>query len=97
MDEVGVDITHQESVRLTPEMLEWADIVVTVCGHADEQCPTLPAGKRKEHWPLDNPATATGTEKEIMETFRNNRDDIKYRVQELIKRLGQESKGSGKQ
>jgi arsenate reductase len=84
MAEDGVDISAQESTRLTDEMLDWADLVVTVCGHADEHCPLLPPGVRKVHWPLEDPAKATGSEEEIMATFRATRDEVKRRVQELI-------------
>lgn len=84
MAEAGVDISPQESTRLTPDMLEWADLVVTVCGHADEHCPVLPAGTQKKHWPLADPAKATGSDAEIMATFRATRDDIRARVASLI-------------
>jgi len=84
MQEAGVDISGQESTRLTDDMLERADLVVSVCGHADEHCPALPAGTRKVHWPLDDPAKAQGTENEIMQTFRNSRDDIRARVEALL-------------
>lgn len=87
MREAGLDIAGQESTRLTGEMVSQADIVVTVCGNADENCPVLPAGTRKEHWPLDDPAQATGTEDEIMAVFRRSRDDIHRRVTELLERL----------
>ncbi|MFO1432638.1 MAG: arsenate reductase (thioredoxin) [Candidatus Competibacteraceae bacterium] len=87
MAEDGVDISGQESTRLTDERLKWAQRVVTVCGHADEQCPLLPPGTRKEHWPLDDPTKATGTEAEIMAQFRQTRDEVKQRVSELIERL----------
>lgn len=87
MAEAGVDISGQESTRLTPEMLEGLDLVVTVCGHADEHCPILPAGMCKEHWPLTDPAKAKGTEEEIMAVFRASRDDIERRVKELLVRL----------
>ena len=92
MQEAGVEISRQESTRVTPQMLEAADLVVTVCGHADEHCPVLPAGTRKEHWPLDDPAKATGSEDEIMTVFRASRDDIRRRVGELLERLGAEEK-----
>ena len=88
MREAGVDITGQESTRLTEEMLAAADLIVTVCGHADEHCPVLPAGAQKEHWPLDDPARAIGTEAEIMEVFRASRDDIQRRVAGLLQGLG---------
>lgn len=87
MAEVGIDISAQESTRLTGERLAWADCVVTVCGHADEHCPALPAGARKEHWPLDDPARATGSEEEIMQVFRASRDDIRRRVEDLLQGL----------
>ncbi len=90
MREAGVDISNQQSSQLTAEMLAASDYLITVCGHADEHCPVLPVGTRKEHWPLDDPARATGTEAEIMAVFRQSRDDIRERVVELIERLQQE-------
>lgn len=90
MAEAGVDISGQESTRLTDEMLARADYLVTVCGHADEHCPVLPAGMRKEHWPLLDPAKATGAEDEIMSVFRASRDDIRDRVASLLQRLSKE-------
>jgi len=87
MQEAGVDISSQQSTRVSEYMLAHADLVVTVCGHADEHCPVLPAGTRKIHWPLDDPARAQGTEQEIMQTFRDSRDDIHTRVQTLLGEL----------
>jgi arsenate reductase len=87
MQEAGVDITAQESTQLTEAMLNAADYLVTVCGHADEHCPVVPGHIRKEHWPLTDPAKAVGTEAEIMATFRASRDDIRNRVVDLLQRL----------
>ena len=84
MEEAGLDISGQESQVLSTEMLQRADVMVTVCGHADEQCPILPPGVRKLHWPLTDPAKATGTEAEIALAFRRTRDEIERRVRELI-------------
>lgn len=89
MAEAGYDISGQESTQLTDGMLEWADLVVTVCGHADEHCPVLPPGTRKIHWPLTDPAKAEGTEEEIMAVFRASRDDIRGRVISLLGELGE--------
>lgn len=87
MAEAGVDIAQQESTKLTAAMLAWADVVVTVCGHADEHCPVLPAGVNKIHWPLNDPAKAKGSEEEIMAVFRASRDDIRGRVKQLLAEL----------
>ncbi len=87
MREVGIDISAQVSTRVSAAMLAAADRVVTVCGHADEHCPALPAGVAKEHWPLLDPAKTEGGEDEIMAVFRASRDDIGERVRALIERL----------
>jgi arsenate reductase len=92
MQEAGVDISAQESTQLTDDMLTAADYLVTVCGHADEQCPVLPAGMHKEHWPLDDPARASGSDEEIMAVFRAARDDIRDRVADLVARLSHDQK-----
>lgn len=97
MREAGVDISQQESTRVTPAMLSWADLVVTVCGHADEHCPVLPPGIQKKHWPLDDPAKATGTEKQIMAKFRATRDEIRSRVEGLIGGLKMLARSNGKE
>ncbi len=97
MREAGVDISHQESARVTPEMLAQADLVVTVCGHADEHCPVLPPGVQKKHWPLEDPAKATGTEEQIMAKFRATRDEVKCRVEVLIDGLKMASRGHSKE
>ena len=85
MQEAGIDISAQESMQLTDDLLGWADLVVTVCGHADEHCPMLPDSTRRIHWPLNDPAKATGSDEEIMTTFRLSRDDIRRRVEALIR------------
>ena len=87
MAEAGVDISEQESTRLTPGMLDGLGLVVTVCGHADEHCPALPSGVRRVHWPLEDPARATGDDQQIMATFRASRDVIRDRVRSLIREL----------
>jgi arsenate reductase len=98
MREVGVDISGQESTRVTDDMIGRADIVVTVCGHADEYCPALPPGVAKFHWPLRDPAKATGTEDEIMAAFRATRDEVKARVGALLDefRRGRAARGGAR-
>jgi arsenate reductase len=87
MQEIGIDISGQESTIVNDDMLQDADVVVTVCGHADEQCPILPPGVTKSHWPLIDPAKATGTEEEIMTEFRETRAEIERRVRGLLKSI----------
>ncbi len=85
MQEAGVDISGQESEILDPELLKTIDLLVTVCGHADEHCPVVPATCEKQHWPFDDPAKATGSKEEIMDEFRRVRDQIKTRIEAFIR------------
>ena len=87
MREASIDISGQESTIVNDGMLQNADVVVTVCGHADELCPVLPPGITKLHWPLTDPAKATGTDEEIMTEFRATRDEIEGRVRNLLESI----------
>jgi len=86
MKEAGIDISSNTSDVIDPEVLNRANYVITLCGHADEHCPVI-MNKNvvKWHWGFDDPAKATGTEEEIMEQFRNVRDAIKNRIVTFLK------------
>lgn len=84
MDELGVNLRGQQSTILADAHLDWADLVVTVCGDADESCPILPPGTRKRHWGLPDPARAQGDEEQVMAEFRAVRDDIRQRVGAIV-------------
>ncbi|MCS5695316.1 arsenate reductase (thioredoxin) [Desulfofundulus thermocisternus] len=87
MAEAGIDISGQKSKAIDPEILNSADVVVTLCGDAYESCPLTPPAVKRIHWPLEDPARAAGTEEEIMARFRAVRDEIKKRVAELLATL----------
>lgn len=53
-----------------------------------------PAGTRKNHWPLNDPARAQGSEEAIMAVFRASRDDIRARVEALVALLQAEREGA---
>ena len=89
MKEAGIDISGQESTVVNNDMLQRADVVVTVCGHADELCPVLPPNIKKVHWPLADPAKASGTDEEIMNAFRATRNEVELRVRKLLALLPQ--------
>ncbi len=84
MDEAGIDLTSHRSKPIDIERLNTADIVVTLCGDAEERCPVTPAHVRRLHWPLPDPARAAGTEDEQLAVFRTVRDQIRERVTELL-------------
>jgi arsenate reductase len=82
MGEAGVDIRGQRSKDvkeyLGKEMFRY---LITVCGNAEKNCPTVwPGMQEKLHWPLDDPAAATGSEEEVLAVFRRVRDEIEAKV-----------------
>jgi thioredoxin type arsenate reductase len=86
MKEADVDISQNTSDVIDPEVLNRADYVITLCGHADEHCPVISnKNVTKWHWGFDDPAKATGTEEEIMAQFRTVRDSIKSRIEQFVK------------
>ena len=85
MDEVGVDISAQESETLGRYLREPFDYVITVCDEANEACPFFPGANERLHWSFPDPSKAQGTEEERLEVFRRVRDDIEDRIRrELI-------------
>ncbi len=84
MKENGIDISAQSSEKLERYMLNWADLLITLCGDARDNCPVVPPGVEKRHWPLEDPSFGEGTEKEILGRFRKTRDLIKKYVEGLI-------------
>ena len=87
MDEVGVDISGQESKTLERYLKEPFDYVITVCDDANEACPFFPGARNRLHWSFEEPSQAGGSEEERLAIFRRVRDEIRERIeQELVNR-----------
>ena len=82
MDEIGVDISGQESETLDRYLKEPFDRVITVCDEANEACPFFPGASERLHWSFPDPSKAQGNEEERLAVFRRVREDI----EELIRR-----------
>ena len=79
MLEEGIDLRGIAPAKLTDAMAEGAAMLITMgCGEA---CPYV-AGLRREDWPLEDPKGKP------MEVVRRIRDDVKRRVEDLVKREG---------
>ena len=78
MREVGIDISQAHPRRWTDEIVQAADVVVTMgCG---DTCPLFP-GKRYEDWELNDPAGLD------LASVRPIRDEIRSRVKNLLAEL----------
>jgi len=83
MKEVGVNISDQRS-KLVTELLNIPfDYVITVCSHADENCPVFPGKVKVIHFGFDDPAKAKGSKEEQLAVFRRVRDEIKSFIEGL--------------
>ena len=81
MQEIGIDLSAAKPPKLTQELANDATLLITMgCG---DKCPYVP-GLRRDDWPLRDPKGLPAKE------VRAIRDEIKYRVQNLIdvERLG---------
>jgi arsenate reductase len=85
MKEAGIDISHQQSKSIDQELLKKMDVIITLCDNAAQSCPWTPPQIKLIHWPLDDPAKATGSAEEILNEFRRVRDEIKERMKAFIK------------
>ena len=77
MAEVGIDISAHRSKPLTEFLNQPVHTVITVCGNADQACPIFPGQLNRHHWPFYDPAKATGSEAEILQSFRTVRDEMR--------------------
>jgi arsenate reductase (thioredoxin) len=85
MDEIGIDISGQESKTLQRYLSEPFDYVITVCDDANEACPFFPGARNRLHWSLEDPSRAEGSEEERLAVFRRVRDEIREHIeQELV-------------
>ncbi len=79
MKEEGIDLSGATTTRLTPEVAQQANTLVTMgCG---DDCPYVPGAKRDD-WPLDDPKGRS------VEDVRGIRDEIRSRVEALIRGEG---------
>ena len=77
MQEAGIDILQHTSKHLSQFLDRKIETVITVCGNADQACPMFPGQVDRHHWAFVDPAHATGSEEEILNVFRQVRDEIK--------------------
>jgi len=80
MAETGVDISGQASKTVDELPVREFDAIVTLCGHAAENCPYFPGRAQRIHAPFDDPpslAKDAKTEEEVLAVYRRVRDEIR--------------------
>lgn len=90
MAEAGVDISKHQSQTVDELPVREFDYVVTVCGHANENCPIFPGKAKVVHVGFDDPpklAADAKTEEEALGHYRRVRDEIRAFVEKLPEAL----------
>ena len=90
MSEAGVDISSQASNTVEELGPVAFDFVITVCGHANENCPAFLGPGRVVHYGFDDPpklAQGLNSESEILNCYRRVRDEIKVFIETLPESL----------
>ena len=84
MKEAGIDISLHTPKNVGIYLNDAWDYVITVCGGANETCPTFigKVGKRL-HIGFDDPSDAQGAEEFVTSEFRRVRDEIRKRIAEF--------------
>ena len=77
--EIGIDASGHRSKSLDEFAGEDVDCVITLC--AEENCPLWLGDAHRMHWALPDPAEATGSEEEVLDSFRGVRDEIRKRLE----------------
>ena len=77
LKEIGLNASAHRSKHLSEFLLVPVTTVITVCGNADQVCPTFSGQINRHHWGFEDPAHATGTPEEIRNEFRRVRDEIR--------------------
>lgn len=84
MEEIGIDISGQESETLDRYLGEPFDYVITVCDEANEACPFFPGAKSRLHWSLPDPSQAGGSEEDRLAVYRSVRNELQDRIEQEL-------------
>ncbi|HEX8331736.1 MAG TPA: arsenate reductase ArsC [Segetibacter sp.] len=84
MKEDGFDISGHTSNKIEEYNNIDFDYLITVCDNAKENCPFFHSKAKVLHKNFSDPAKATGSEEEIMNKFREVRNEIKEYCRNLI-------------
>jgi len=77
MGEIGIDISDQRSKHLDEIKNIEFDYVITLCDHAEQNCPLFFSRGNQIHRAFTDPAAAAGSDEEISDSFRKVRNQLK--------------------
>ncbi len=87
MREAGLDLSHIQPTRVNAEILEWADLIVTLNDSVEEQCPVIDTYAVKLHHPLVDPLCYKGRSQDDVAEYQEARDKVRQCVMHLVQQL----------
>ena len=85
MQEDGIDISSHTSNHVDDYVDVNFDFIITVCDHAQENCPYIPGSAERFHHNFTDPSKVKGTKDEIHTAFENARNEIKAYCRNFVR------------
>ncbi len=84
MQEIGVDITSQHSDDVKNYLDIGINIIISVCDHAAQTCPTFPGEVQRIHWSVKDPYHGWDVDESKLPDYRRTRDELKDRIEGFL-------------
>jgi arsenate reductase len=87
LGESGIDGWGLESKHIDgflPPQGSPPELIISLCGYAEGECPTFPPGTARVHWPVHDPYTVRGGPSRKLAAFRETRDIILGRLEKAL-------------
>tara|TARA_Y100001970_G_scaffold17487_1_gene19706 strand:+ start:170 stop:577 length:408 start_codon:yes stop_codon:yes gene_type:complete len=80
MKKIGLDISDQQSKKITNVDWKSADCAITLCGSADEECVSMawPPHCKRIHWPIEDPNS--------QKDYETARDKISKKINHFLEK-----------
>tara|TARA_R110002020_G_scaffold243974_1_gene457559 strand:- start:1408 stop:1848 length:441 start_codon:yes stop_codon:yes gene_type:complete len=85
MKQDGIDISSHTSNHVDEYAAIDFDFIITVCDHANENCPFIPSENAvRLHQNFKDPSKVEGSEEEVQKTFKTTRNEIKAWCEKFV-------------
>ena len=80
MNEIGINISNQHSTKINLSDLHTFDLIITLCGNAQEKCLLVNENIKHIHWDIKDPSKLIGNNEQISKGFSKIRDEILEKI-----------------
>ncbi len=87
MKQAGIDISHHQAQPVSNDLMNWADIIITLCDTVKPFEALFPNTVIHHHWSINNPDDMVSDEMSQKQAYALVRDDIRDRTEALLESL----------